>query len=186
MTLDPEQRQRWLALAAAAAVAILVLDRMVLTPYARSWRERAAEIEQLELKVSRGRSLLERADFLEQRWHRMQRDALAPRRPAAEETVLKQSAKWARESHVRFTSLTPQWRQPEPGYEVLECRAGLGGNLEAIVRFLYALERDPVAIRIEEFQLAADDEQGRRLNLNLRFSGLRLVRPQSANLTAGP
>jgi len=184
MTLDPEQRQRWLVIAAAVAVGLLALDKLVLTPYARAWHDRAEAITRLDTSVTRGEALLERADFLRQRWERMQQDALPERRSTAEETVLKSSAKWARESRVIFTSLTPQWRQPEPGYEVLECRAGLGGDLGALARFLYELERDPLAVRLEELQLDADDANGHRLNLNVRFSGLRLVRPQSAALTA--
>lgn len=186
MTLAPEQRQKWLAIAAGAAVGLLALDRLVLTPYFRAWHGRAEAIARYETSVTRGEALLERADLLRQRWARMQQDALPDAHPAAEDVVLKNSARWARESRMVFTSLTPQWRQPAPGYELLECRAGLSGDLGGVARFLYELERDPVAVRIEEFQLDADDDNGRKLNLNLRFSGLRLVRPQDAALTNNP
>jgi hypothetical protein len=177
MKLTAENRQRLLLIAAAAAVGVLTLDRLVLGPYLRAWSDRATRIAALQLQVTRGEALLDRADALNLRWERMQTDALPTERSAAEEKVLQSAAAWAREAGVNFTSLTPQWRQSDPDCEFFECRASLSGNLAELSRFIYAIERDPVAVRVEEVQIASDDDRGRELTLSLRFSGLSLIPP---------
>lgn len=175
MNLKPEHRQRLLAIVAGAAIGLFALDSLVVKPYLEAWRDRRDRIESLDQQLVRGRALLERADALEQRWESMQRQALPADRSVAEDTVLRAAARWARESRVNFTSLTPQWRQPEPGYELLECRAGITGSLGEIARFLFELERDTVAVRVDELQLSSEDDRGRQLSANLRFSGLRFA-----------
>ncbi|MCP5521825.1 MAG: hypothetical protein H7A46_09795 [Verrucomicrobiales bacterium] len=177
MKLTPENRQRLLLIVAAAAVGVLTLDRLVLGPYLQAWRDRADRIATLQMQVTRGEALLDRAEALNGRWERMQSDALPVERSAAEEKVLQAAASWAREARVNFTSLTPQWRQADAGSEFFECRAALSGSLSELSRFIYALERDPVAVRVEEIQIASDDDRGRDLNLNVRFSGLTLIPP---------
>lgn len=184
MKLTPENRQRVLVLAASLAVGLLVLDRLVLGPYLAAWRDRAERITALDMQVTRGEALLDRAEGLQDRWDRMRADALPSERSSAEEKVLQSAAAWAREARVNFTSLTPQWRQPEPAYELFECRAAVNGNLSEIARFLYAIERDPTAVRVEELQIASDDDRGRQLSLSLRFSGLSLVKPNPKSATA--
>lgn len=176
MKLNAEKRQRLLLVVAATCVGLLGLDRLVLGPYVTAWRDRAERLASLSLKVERGRVLLDRAEALQQRWSNLQRDSLPADRPQAEELVLRAAAGWAREAHVYFTSLNPQWREGERDSVLFECRASLSGGLEQIARFLHAMETDPLPVRIEECRLAADDEQGRRLTLNLRFTGLLLKR----------
>ncbi len=175
MSLKPEQRQRWLAIIAGAAVGIFVFDRLLLGPYLRAWRERSEQIAVVDQLVARGEALLDRADTLEQRWELMKRRALRTDRPSAEDEVLRAAARWARESRVNFTSLTPQWRQQDETFELLECRAGISGDLGEIARFVYELERDSIAVRLEELQVTSDDDQGRKLTAALKFTGLRFL-----------
>ncbi|RME90722.1 MAG: hypothetical protein D6766_12840 [Verrucomicrobia bacterium] len=183
MTLNAENRQRVLLIVAAACVGLLALDRLVVGPYAAAWRDRAERLATLSLQVERGQALLDRAEAIQQRWENLQRDSLPADRPRAEELVLRAAAGWAREARVVFTSLNPQWRDGERDSALFECRAGLSGDLQQLARFLHALETDPLPVRIEEFRLAADDDQGRRLTLNLRFSGLQLNRPANSAST---
>lgn len=183
MSLKPEERQRWLVIIAGAAVGLFLLDRVILGPYLAAWRDRSEQIAALETQVTRGEALLGRGEALEQRWELMRRQALPTDRSTAEDEVLRAAARWARESRVNFTSLTPQWRQVDPTHELFDCRASISGGLGEVARFVYELERDPIAVRLDELQVAADDDRGRELTVALRFTGLRFVataKPESS------
>jgi hypothetical protein len=79
---------------------------------------------------------------------------------------------------VNFSSLTPQWRGHDDGYDAFECRATATGDQAALGRLLYELETDPLPARIEECEITARDAQGKQIGLSLRFSFVRL-RPDS-------
>ena len=177
MKLDPEYRTRLLLWVALGCIGLFLFDRVLLEPFAHGWRTRGEQIDRLRTRVERGQTLLDRAEALQTRWAQMEQRALPPNRSAAEDRLLKAAARWARAARVTFTSFTPQWLEPDRdrAYPLLECRATLAGRLEDLVRFLYELEADDLAVKIEELQLSAQDDQGRRLSLNVRFSGLQLL-----------
>ena len=153
---------------------MLAVDNLVLTPFVTAWQGRSESIGDLRQKVARGQILLDRAEAMEGRWQQMNTTALSTDRSITENGILKSLARWARASHISFTSMRPQWKQPEAGYELLECRATASGNLNAIARFLYELETDPLAVKVDEVELAARDSGGQQLTMTLRFSGLKL------------
>jgi hypothetical protein len=41
-------------------------------------------------------------------------------------------------------------------------------------RFLYDLEREPLAVKVESLELAARDNNGQQFTLNVQISGLML------------
>ena len=55
-----------------------------------------------------------------------------------------------------------------------ECRADAFGSLPSITRFLYEIEKDPLALKIESVEINARDNTGQQLSLGLQVSGLRL------------
>jgi hypothetical protein len=59
----------------------------------------------------------------------------------------------------------------------LECRVDGFGNLSALTRFLYDVEKDPMALKVEAVEIAARDNDGQQLSLALQVSGL-LLNPQ--------
>ena len=79
---------------------------------------------------------------------------------------------------ITFTALNPQWHSHEEGYATLECRASATGDQAGIARFLYELETDPLAVRLENCEIATSDKEGRRLVLAARFTALRLREDQ--------
>jgi hypothetical protein len=54
----------------------------------------------------------------------------------------------------------------------LDCRADAVGNLSEIARFLYEVEKDPLAFKIEGVDITARDTEGQQLALALQVSGL--------------
>lgn len=169
-----ERRLMWLKVAAAVAVGLWVLDRMVLSPVMDRWQEQSERLELLRREVQEGRALLARETVIRERWNEMQHRDLSEDGAEAENEVFKAVARWGRAGRMTFTGLNPQWRISEEGYATLECRASATGDQAGIAQFLEELETDPLAVRLENFEITAMDEQGRRLNLAARFTALRI------------
>jgi hypothetical protein len=56
----------------------------------------------------------------------------------------------------------------------LECRADAFGNMQALTRFLYDVEKDPLALKVEAVEITTRDNDGQELSLALQVSGLVL------------
>ena len=48
------------------------------------------------------------------------------------------------------------------------------GNLGTLSRFLYDIEKDPMALKLESVELSTRDNTGQQLTLDLQISGLVL------------
>lgn len=173
-TLPP--RQRLLAIIAGVAVALLVLDSWVLGPLLNTWRTHATEITKLETSVREGRALIAIGPNLERSWSDMQKNSL-PKDPAqAEQDVLSAIDRWGQANRIELGSIRPQWKRGlNERYSLLECRVDATGNLGALTRFLYELERSPLALRVDSLEMSSRDDNGGKITLGLVVSGLRLV-----------
>ena len=167
-------RQHILAMLAIGAVALLAGERLLISPLLRSWKDRAARIEELRLSVERGTRLLEREETVRQRWETMSTNTLPSNVSAAENVVLKAFDRWSQESRISVTSLKPQSKQTEDDYVTVECRADAFGSIQALTRFLYEVEKDPLALKVESVEISTRDNDGQQLALGLQVSGLVL------------
>jgi hypothetical protein len=93
---------------------------------------------------------------------------------AAENQVLQAFDRWSQLSRISISSLKPQWKQAGDDYMTLEYRAEAFGNIETVTRFLYEIERDALALRVESVELTSRDNEGQQLGLGLQVSGLQL------------
>ena len=59
----------------------------------------------------------------------------------------------------------------------LECRIDALGSMPALTRFLYEVEKDPLALKVESMDITARDNDGQQLSLALQISGLLLNPP---------
>lgn len=169
-----KNRQHLLVIVAGAAVALLLSDRLVFTPLVKSWKARSARIAELSKKVADGRSLVERERNLRSRWEYMNRNMLSTNRSAAEQQVLQALDRWAQENRLNLLSVSPQWKQETEEYRTLECRLEAAGNLSGITRFLYEIEKDPLALRVQTVEIGSRDNDGQQIALGLQLSGLVL------------
>lgn len=167
-------RQTMLKIAAGLVVGLLLLDRMVINPAIDYWREQSLRIAHLREQVDRGRQLTAREDHIRTRWREMVESDLPAGSSAAEDDVFRAMARWANESGIQFTNLTPQWREHEGGYQTLEVRASATGGQGNLGRLLFAMETDPLPVYLEECQITPQDAAGRQLQMNARFSFVRL------------
>jgi hypothetical protein len=163
-----------LAVVAMVAVALLVGDRLVLSPLLRSWKARSARIEELTKNMNQGSLLLERDQTIRGRWASMSTNTLPENVSAAETEVLRAFDRWSQDSRISVTSIKNQWKRSGEDYVTLECRADAFGSVQALTRFLYELEKDPLALKVESVEIAARDNDGQQLALGLVVSGLLL------------
>jgi len=173
-------RQQLLVILAAALVGLLLTDRMVVTPLIRLWKSREETIASLKEKFHQGTALIERRAALAKQWDRMRTNMLSGRVSAAEDQFLKTIERWAQESRLTLSAVKPQWQRPSDAKSqeqiaILECNLETTGNLGAVTRFLYNLEKDPLGVRVIKAQITARDDAGEQLTLNLQLSALAAI-----------
>jgi hypothetical protein len=172
--MNVKNRQQLLTLVVIGAVILLAADKLVLGPLKNAWTSRSERIEELRKRVGEGRSLVEREDSLRARWVQMRTNTLPENASQAEQQVLRAFDRWSSDSRVSVLSINPQWKREADEYLTLQCRVEASGNLGAISRFIYELEHDPIAVKIESLELSARDSDGQQLALGLQVSGLAL------------
>jgi hypothetical protein len=175
MSLNLPHRQRWLLIAAGIGVGLLIIDNVVVEPLSSTWTAHAAEIGKLRNEVADGNSTIARGPRLQQTWSDMQRGALPRDQAQAEHDVISGFETWSRSSGVELGAVKPIWKHgATDAYSVLELRVDASGQLGSLTRFIYELERAPMALRVESVELISRDDSGQRLTLSLIVTGLKL------------
>jgi Tfp pilus assembly protein PilO len=169
-----QNREKMLALLAIAAVVILATDQFVVEPLIKLWKERSQKIVDLTKKINQATVLVARKKEILDRWDTMKSQMLAGDVSRSENEVIKAVDRWTQQSRISMTSLKPQWKQNADDYRTLECRADGAGDLQALARFLYEVEKDPMALKVEDLEITSRDEEGRQLSIALRVSALQL------------
>ena len=172
-----KNRQHLLAIIAIIAVTLLAGDKFVLSPLIAGWKQRAARLVELRKSVNQGSLLLAREQSIRDRWDQMRTNMLPNNVSVAENEVLRAFERWSQQSRLSVTSIKPQWKRTADDYMTLECRADAFGSLEALTRFLYDVERDSLALKVEAVEITTRDNEGQQLSLALQVSGL-LLSPQ--------
>lgn len=173
-----KNRQQLLMMAAAAVVGLFIADKVLYTPLTHWWTERSNSIADLRERVTRGKNMIDREHALRATWERMQTNTLPTDESLAEEQVLKAFRKWERDSRVTITSISPQSKHDADEYTTIQCRIEASGTIDNMNHFLYDLEKDPMALKLELVELSAHDTEGQQLLLGLQVSGLILT-PQA-------
>lgn len=171
-------RQRVLGLAAAAGLALLIADKVVITPLIAGWKERSTRIAELTKSVAQGNLLIGRDRQIRERWDSMRTNTLPEDVSLAENEVLKAFERWSQDSRISVSSIKPQWKRSGDDYMTLECRADAFGSMQAVSRFLYNVEKDPLALKVESVEITSRDNDGQQLSLALQVSGLLLNPPE--------
>ena len=154
--------------------AAVVVFAFVLMPLAGWWSARAVQLKELRVKVSEGNALLARESVIRSHWREMQANALPANNSAAEQQLLKAFDTWRNDTGAELTSIMPQWKSDSTNYMTLNCHIELGGSLGTLSRYLYELEKSPLALRVDTVELSGRDKEGQQLTLGLEVSGLAL------------
>lgn len=174
-----KNRQQLLMIVAGVAFALLLGDSLVFTPLIKLWQARSERIVELRKRVNDGDALLRRDAAIQARWSQMQANTLTNNASLAEQQVLAAFDKWSQNARISVNSITPQWKRDSDDYETLECRVDASGTVGTLGRFLYNIEEDPMALKIESVEINARDKEGQQLSLGLQISGLVLNRAET-------
>jgi Tfp pilus assembly protein PilO len=139
------------------------------------WKLRSANIAELRQQIADGASLLQREPVIRHRWEQMRTNMLPRNSSLAEQQLFKAFDAWSQRSRVSLTSIMPQWQQDADDYMTLNCRVEATGDLETLSQFLYSIEKDPMALKLESMDLSARDSSGQQITLGLQVSGLVLT-----------
>ena len=169
-----KNRQQILTLGAIALVALFAADKIILTPLGHAWTERSKRIEELRKKVASGKQLVRREDSLRSRWNQMETNTLPTNLSLSEQIVQKAFDQWSKVSGLAISSISTQWKHDAEDYMTLQCRVEGSGKLETVSRFLYEIEKSPMALKLENVEISAHDPEGQQVTLGLQVSGLVL------------
>ncbi len=172
--MNVKNRQQVLAMAAIAGVVLLAGDKFVFTPLVSSWQARTERIAELRKSVNDGSQLLMRDQSIRGRWEHMRTNTLPLNASIAENEMLSAFERWSQDSGISVTSIKPQWKRAADDYMTLECRADAYGSMKTLTRFLYDVEQDPLALKVEAVEITTRDNDGQQLSLALQVSGLVL------------
>jgi Tfp pilus assembly protein PilO len=174
-----KNRQQMLALGAGAVVALFVADKILIEPLRSSWKDRAELVAKLRKKVEDGRSLIRREQNLRGRWEQMRTNTLPSSQSMAEQQILKAFDGWYQDSRVTPASISSQWKHDADNYMTVEYRVEATGTLPAVARFLHDVEKDPMALKLQNVEISSHDNNGQQITLGLQISGLVLTPQES-------
>ena len=170
-----ENRQQFLIILTFVAIGLFVGVNFILTPLAGWWSGRSAQIRDLSAKVKDGRYLIQREVAIRNHWEDMRANALPANTSLAEHQLLNAVDGWSQSSGVEITSMMPQWKNDDTNYMTLNCRVETAGDIGTLSKFLYELEKGPMALRVDSVELAAHDNTGQQMTLGLDLNGLALI-----------
>jgi len=158
------------------STAAVVLTAFVLMPLAGVWSSRQAQIRELRARVSDGNQVIRSEARTRSHWADMQANALPANTSLAEQQLFKAVDEWSHSSGSEVTSLMPQWKNDSTNYMTLSCRVETSGDLGALSKFLYDVERGPMAVRLDSVELTERDKDGQQLTMSAEINGLALNR----------
>ena len=169
-----KNRQQLLAFLAIAGVTFLVADKVIIGPLWDGWKARSTRIAELKKSVNQGTLLLQRESVIHSRWDNMRTNTLPENTSLAQDEMLQAFERWSQDSRISVSSIRPQWKRAGDDYMTLECRADAFGSMQALTRFLFDMEKDPLALKVESVEITSRDNDGQTLGLAVQVSGLLL------------
>lgn len=172
--MNVSNRQQLLMILAGAAVALLMGDRLVFEPLIHTWQDRSQHITELKKSIAQGDIVVARDRVIREQWDNMRTNTLPMDLSVAQYEVVKAFDRWSEQSRISVSGLKTTWKRSAEDYLQLECRADAFGSIDTVARFLYEMEKDPLALRVESLEITARDNNGQQISVALQVSGLRL------------
>jgi len=170
-----KNRQQLLIIAALSVIGLFAADQFVIEPLIKLWKARETRIAELGQSVVAGQQLQSRQHNIRGYWRDISERTLTNNPSAAEHRVFEAIDHWAQSSGATIASINPQWRHDSEDCMTYECRVDATGDLRALTQFVYNLEKEPLALRLQLVDLGVRDKEGQQLSVNLQFSGLILT-----------
>ena len=172
-----QNRQQFLVALTIAVAGLFVAINFIITPLAGWWSARQTQIRDLRVQVTDGNQMIKAETRTRSRWSDMQANALPANASLAEQQLFGAVDGWAHSSGAEVASLMPQWKNDSTNYMTLSCRVETSGDLGALSKFLYDVERGPMAVRLDSVELTERDKDGQQLTMSAEINGLVLNQP---------
>ncbi len=172
--MENKNREKTLAIVVGVCAVLWLGNLLVFRPLVDTWHDKSAQIAKLQQQLASGKQLLNRGPEILDRWDKMQTNSLPASAAAAESKLLNSFDQWVSDSGVLQGSFRPQLKESDEDYSSMECRADVSGNIDQIFNFLYDLEKDPTALKLDSVELTSRDDAGKQLALVIEMSGLML------------
>lgn len=170
-----KNRQQLLVIITISAAALFLADKVLFSPLLSAWDSRQTRIAQLRKQITQAKALRARAQGIRNYWREISQRSLTNDTSAAEQQVFQAATQWAQDSGVTIGAINRQWKHDSDDYSTYECHIDASGDLGRLTRFLWAAEREPLALRFQSIELGARDKEGRQMSLSLQFSALILT-----------
>lgn len=173
-----ENRQQFLVMLTLAVAALYVAVNFIIEPLGGWWSSRQKQVRELRQQVVDGRKMIAREEAVRSHWAEMQANALPMNTALAESQLLRAVDDWSRRSGAEVTSLMPQWKNESTNHMTLACRVETAGDLGTLSKFIYDLEKGPLALRVEAIELGTRDKEGQQLTMSVELNALALNQPE--------
>jgi hypothetical protein len=83
---------------------------------------------------------------------------------------------WAQKSGIQIDNIAPNWKPgSDASFKTLECRVDVSGSIDRLTQFMYELETDPLALKVQSVEMTSKDNTGSVIALGVQVSGLVLT-----------
>jgi hypothetical protein len=184
--MENKNREKLLMIATATVAGLWLLNLLVFNPLINGWHSRSDEIAKLKKEIVDGTMLVRRESAIRDRWDNMRANALPNNPTVAERQLFTAFDRWVSAGRVTEGSFRPQVQEGDTNFTTVDCRSDVSGNLQTVSAFLKALSKDPLADKVDSFELAAKDDNGQQLTLGLSLSGLILTDSDPSSVQPAP
>lgn len=173
--MPTKNRQQTLIIAALSIIGLFAVDQFVIEPLIKVWKARETRITEMRASIAAGKAIVQRERGIRNYWRDISERTLTNNASAAEHRVFQAVDRWAQNSGAVISGVNPQWKRDSEDFTTYECHVDVTGDLRRLSLFLYNVEKEPLALRLQSVELSARDKEGAQLSLALQFSGLMLT-----------
>ena len=152
-------------------------DKFLLQPYLSSWKKRGENIKNLDKQIADGKQLIARGPSIRADWKSKRDNSLPLDNDEAGAIVANAVRTWAADAGLVLNQVVSSRARVETAFTSVEDRVEVTGNITQILRFLYQMEKDPLAIKLKTLDIDSKDN-GQTLSLAVVVSGLIITKPE--------
>ncbi|MFC1494455.1 hypothetical protein ACFL6W_04165 [Thermodesulfobacteriota bacterium] len=170
------KRERLFLIVTLSVILVFLLDRYALTPFMEINERIQVEKQGLVTEIQQASRVFKQRKRIRNQWQEMVKGGLGSDASNTESKVLHVIREWSSGYGLTISSIKPD-RNGGEGEILKEIIFNIAckGTMDAISRFLIALENSSLPVRITEFQLGSRETDGMDMSLQLRLSAVYLA-----------
>jgi hypothetical protein len=166
------RRELYLAIATVSVLAVLLLDRVVFTPFLERGAYGKSERQRLTTEFEHATNLISKKNELARTWNRMLDGGLTDSAAETESVTLHAIRDWADETGLALSLVKPDRPAVEEDLSEIKFRAVGTGTMDSVARLLWRVETTELPVRIKKVELGSRSEGQDDLSISLQLSAL--------------